>query len=178
MRQCYSRAVRGRERVSFRLDDGDQSWPLLFHLEPLLASYQMGEISVTVLDEQGKREFADVASAQAGSREHPPHRVELYLTGNGVRLIGLWLVGFGPGQEAAVTVADVPGMDGKIADIRASIAEFLDEDDVTAAPAAAPAVARGWGWMLNQPWTVQVIGGVIATVVAAGILALITALLD
>jgi hypothetical protein len=159
---------------AFRLDRQDQCWPLLYHLEPLLASYQLGELVVTVLDEQGKHEYKDVSSAQAGSRQHPPHRVEIHLVGHGVRLAGLWLVGLGPGQEPAVTVADHAGMADQASEIRASVAEFLGEEEPS--PTREP-VGGGWRWIVNQPWTVQVVGGVIATLVASAIVALLTTLL-
>lgn len=165
---------------AFRLERQDQCWPLLYHLEPLLASYQMGELVVTVLDEQGAHEYRDVSSAQAGSRQHPPHRVEMYLIGSGMKLAGLWLVGLGPGQEPAVTVADQGGMQDQAGEIRASVAEFLGEDEPPAAQqqTSTPVPGGGgWRWMVNQPWTVQVVGGVIATLVASAIVALLTTLL-
>jgi hypothetical protein len=162
---------------AFRLERQDQCWPLLYHLEPLLASYQMGALAVTVLDERGSHEYRDVASAQAGSREHPPHRVEMYLIGAGCRLAGLWLVGLGPGQEPAVTVPELGGMSGQAGEIRASVAEFLGEEEPVPAGAAAAPGGAGWRWIVNQPWTVQVVGGVIATLVASAIVAVVTTVL-
>ena len=161
---------------AFRLDRQDQCWPLLYHLEPLLASYQMGEFVVTVLDEQGAHEYRDVSSAQAGSRELPPRRVEMYLVDRGLRLVGLWLVGLGPGQEPAVTVADQSGMGDQAGELRASVAEFLGEEPA-AALSPVPGGGGGVRWIVNQPWTVQVVGGIIATLVASAIVALVTTLI-
>lgn len=163
---------------AFRLERQDQCWPLLYHLEPLLASYQMGEFVVTVLDERGAHEYRDVASAQAGSRELPPRRVEMYLVDRGLRLVGLWLVGLGPGQEPAVTVADQSGMGDQSGEIRASVAEFLGEEPAaTVSPSSPVPGGGGWRWIVNQPWTVQVVGGIIATLVASAIVALVTTLI-
>lgn len=166
----------GRAGPAFRIENRDQCWPLLFHIEPLLTTDGLGELTVTVLDEQGSRTFPDVAGAQAGSRQSPPYRVELSVATGGVKLINLWMVGFGPGQEPAITVAEQPGMDSHTDEIRASIAEFLDAEEPPAVAQSQRSGPAGWRWVVNQPWTVQVVGGIIATLVAAAILALVTIL--
>lgn len=170
-----------KARPAFRLESRDLCWPLLFHLEPLLTAHDLGEYSVTVIDDQGSREFPDVASARTGAQQHPPHRVELFVREGSVKLAGLWMVGFGPGQEPAISVSEQPGTGSQANELRASIAEFLDEDDPAVAPATAlatsPTSVGRWRLIANQPWTVQVVGGVIATLLASAVVALITVLL-
>jgi hypothetical protein len=166
---------------SFRFERADLCWPLLFHVEPIVSAYRWKTaFTVIVTDEQGVREYPTVAQAQAGSRERPPHRVELYATyteASGFK-IGMWVVGFGPDQQPAATLQIDQGLESEAEELRAAVAEFLDEEEPAAVSAGAqPAASAGrLHWLTEQPLGVTIVGGVVATLLAAGIVALVSLL--
>lgn len=169
--------------TTFAFDRGELCWPVLFHVEPLIAGYPWkAGLSVTVSTDLGPAEYPTVAAARAGSQDGPPpHRVELYASLQDIKT-GVWVVGFGDGEQPAVTIYSEAGIAGESEELRESVAEFLGRNGVdvpsadpgaaTAAP--APVAKRSvWRWMTNQPMAVQIIGGVIATFLASGIAAII-----
>lgn len=173
-----------------RLNGTASIWPLLFHLEPLIASISWKqEVDVTVVDAEGTRTYPTVAEARAASRGTVPNRVELFARtrqwrggGDEGFKAGVWLVGFGDGEQPVAAIYHEPGMESDGERLREAVLEFADESE-TATPGAsagAPVPAsrpRGWSRIANQPMAVQIIGGVIATLLATGLLALITFLL-
>lgn len=177
-------------RRTIRFARPDLCWPLLFHLEPLLTAHVwMTEFSVTVTDDQGTRSYADVAQARSGSEPRPPHRVEMYATYRSDHASfkhGVWMVGFGEGQQPAVTAYSEQGMKRETNELRLAIIEFLGRSDAPAEAVAQPrseaperggSSGRRWQWITNQPLAVQIIGGLIATLGATAIVAIITVLL-
>lgn len=173
-----------------RLNGTASTWPLLFHLEPLVASIPWkDEVDVTVVDEAGTHTYPTVAEARAHSRQTIPNRVELYARSRqwgvdrheGVKA-GVWVVGFGDGEQPVATIYHDPGMRSDGERLREAAVEFADESErATPAPAAGGTASasrlKGWAWITNQPMAVAIVGGVIATLVAAGLLALITFLI-
>jgi hypothetical protein len=139
-------------------------------------------VSVIVTDDEGTHEYATVAEAEAAVGDESPHRVEMYATFEGDQTfkIGVWVVGFGPDQQPAATVYIDQGMESQARGLQESVAEFLSDEDpaVAQVPAAAAQVrARGrWHWLTEQPLGVTIVGGVVAALVAAGIIALVTLL--
>ncbi len=168
---------------TIRFDRAELCWPLLFHVEPLLSAYQWKtSTSVIVTDDDGTHEYATVAEAEAAVGDHPPHRVEMYAAYDGDKTfkVGLWVVGFGPDEQPAATVHIDQGMESQAQGLQESVAEFLSDED-PAASAQGPVVAhvpvgtRGrWHWLTEQPLGVTIVGGVVAALVAAGIIALVT----
>jgi hypothetical protein len=171
-----AKALKGR---TIRFERAELCWPLLFHVEPLLSAYQWKTgVSVIVTDDEGTHEYATVAEAEAAVGDDPPHRVEMYATydGDQVFKIGLWVVGFAPDERPAVTIHIDQGMESQAHGLQESVAEFLSDEDPAAA-AQAPVPARGrWHWLTEQPLGVTIVGGVVAALVAAGIIALVTLL--
>ncbi len=168
---------------TIRFERAELCWPLLFHVEPLLSAYQWKTgMSVIVTDDEGTHEYATVAEAEAAVGDDPPHRVEMYarFDGDNTFKIGVWVVGFGPDQQPAATVHIDQGMESQARGLQESVAEFLSDEDPAAAqaPAAAAQVPeRGrWHWLTDQPLGVTIVGGVVAALVAAGIIALVTLL--
>lgn len=169
-----------------RLNRTASTWPLLFHLEPLVASFPwMEEVDVTVVNEAGTHRYPTVAVARAQSRQLVPNRVELYARADSIRSgpntglkAGVSVVGFGDGELPVATIHHLPGLDSDEERLREAVMEFADESETaTPAPAAAAARPNGWTWVANQPMAVQIVGGVIATLLATGLLAVITLLL-
>lgn len=173
-----------------RLNGTASVWPLLFHLEPLVASIPWKqEVDVTVVDAEGTRTYSTVADARAASRETVPNRIELYArtrewrgSGSEGFKAGVWVVGVGDGEQPVAAIHYEPGMEPDGERLRAAVLEFADESEreTPAASAGEPGAAtrpRGWALIANQPMAVQIIGGVIATLLATGLLALITFLL-
>lgn len=173
-----------------RLNGTASAWPLLFHLEPLVASIPWkDEVDVTVVDEAGTHRYPTVAEARAHSGQTVPNRVELYArtrqwSANGDEGIkaGAWVVGFGDGEQPIATIYHDPGMQSEGARLREAAMEFADESEratpaTTAGQTASASKLKGWAWITNQPMAVAIVGGVIATLVAAGLLALITFLI-
>jgi hypothetical protein len=168
----------GGQPRSFRFERAELCWPLLFHVEPIVSAYVWKTaFAVTVTDDEGVREYPTVAQAEAASGERPPHRVELYATYSERAdfRIGVWVVGFGPGQQPAATLQIAQGLESEAEELQEAVAEFLNEDE----PAVVPAqVSRArWHWLTEQPLGVTIVGGVVATLLAAGIVALVSLLL-
>lgn len=173
-----------------RLNKSASIWSLLFHLEPQVASIPWrDEVDVTVVDEAGTHRYPTVAEARAQSRQTVPDRVELYARNDRIRSgpnqgikAGVSVVGFGEGEIPVATIHHLPGMESDEERLREAVLEFADESE-TATPAratgepVAPAKPEGWAWIANQPMAVQIVGGVIATLLATGLLAVITLLL-
>jgi hypothetical protein len=166
-----------QDSVTFAFDRAELCWPVLFHVEPLIATYPWKkDLSVKVSDDDGAAAYPSVAEARVASRDKPPHRVEFYASAEYSKA-GVWVVGFGAGEQPAVTVYSNSRLTHEWNELRDSVAEFLGHNgaDVAQAPApaqVAPAARRGaWQWMTNQPMAVQIIGGVIATLLASGIVA-------
>jgi len=173
-----------------RLNRTASTWPLLFHLEPLVASFPwMEEVDVTVVNEAGTHRYPTVAEARAQSRQLVPNRVELYARADSIRSgpntglkAGVSVVGFGDGELPVATIYHLPGLESDEERLREAVLEFADESETAKpAPAAGEPVAtakpNGWAWVANQPMAVQIVGGVIATLLATGLLAVITLLL-
>jgi len=173
-----------------RLNRTASTWPLLFHLEPLVSSIPWRDVvDVTVVDEAGTHRYPTVAEARAQSRQLNPDRVELYARSDSIRSgpnkgikAGVSVVGFGDGELPVATIYHLPGLEADEERLRNAVLEFADRSETaTPAPAAGEPVAaakpNGWAWIANQPMAVQIVGGVIATLLATGILAVITFLL-
>jgi hypothetical protein len=90
------------------------------------------------------------------------------------------VVGVGDGELPVATIHHLPGLESDEERLREAVVEFADESE-TATPGAGKPVAaakpNGWAWVANQPMAVQIVGGVIATLLATGLLAVITLLL-
>ncbi len=169
-----------QDSTTFTFDRAELCWPVLFQVEPLISAYAWkSELAATVLSDDGAATFPDVGSARAASREKSPHRVEFYATAKNMKA-GVWVVGFGDGEQPAVTIYSDSGVADDFNELHDAVAQFLGRNgvDVSEKPAPPPALAKPnlWRWMTNQPMAVQVIGGVIATFLASGIAALITIL--
>lgn len=167
---------------TIRFERSDLCWPLLFHAEPMVTSIRwMSGLSVVVTDHGVKQEYADVAQARAAAADDPPDRVEMFAVyrGDTSFRVGLWVVGFGPNEQPAVTVHADDGLGAEARDLQASVIEFLvDEDPAVQAPVIEPADdKRGrWYWLTDQPLGVTIVGGVVAALLAAGIVALLALL--
>jgi hypothetical protein len=171
----------GGQARSFRFERADLCWPLLFHVEPIVSSYRWkSSFAVTVTDDDGAvREYPTVAQAEGASGDRPPHRVEMYAhyAGGAGFKVGLWVTGFGPDQQPAATLHVDQGMESEADELQASVAEFLGEEEPEAVSTAAPAQRRGrWYWLTEQPLGVTIAGGVVAALLAAGIVALVSLL--
>lgn len=172
-----------QDSTTFTFDRAELCWPVLFQVEPLISAYAWKtELAATVLSDDGAATYPDIASARAASREKAPHRVEFYATARNVKA-GVWVVGFGAGEQPAVTIYSDSGVADDFNELHDAVAQFLGRNGVAVSETPAPPPAlpappkRGlWRWMTNQPMAVQVIGGVIATFLASGIAALIAIL--